>query len=133
MPSIRLRAAPARSLSAAAPRASRASRPRTTPTKAATEPSERAPRASSIKTDSAALIRVVSTTRAAVAVRPVDGAADGTDLRSYLRLSPEFVGGLDLPLGASITRTADRAFEISLPKLELFDVVVQPTAYSTVT
>lgn len=88
------------------------------------------PAASRIKTNSEALISIVSVTRAEVDVRP---GLSPNDLAAYLRVSPEFVGGLSLPLGATIRRTADLAFEISLPSLQLFDVSVQPTAYSTVT
>jgi hypothetical protein len=88
------------------------------------------PAASRIRTNSEALIKIVSVTRAEVDVR---AGSSPHDLAAYLHVSPEFVGGLSLPLGATIQRTADLAFEISLPSLQLFDVCVKPTAYSTVT
>ena len=61
------------------------------------------------------------------------GATPGTDLATYMRQSPEFLTGLALPLGAQLTRQTEDGFTMALPKINLFDVWVQPTATATVT
>lgn len=78
------------------------------------------------------MIKIVSEVSCKAPCRNV-GATPGTNLATYMQQSPEFLTGLDLPLGAKLTRQTDDGFTISLPKIDLFDVWLQPTATATVT
>jgi len=55
-------------------------------------------------------------------------AAAGTDLATYLKVSPEFVSTIELPLGARLDRAGETAFVVVLPRMNFFDVWLQPVA-----
>jgi len=87
---------------------------------------------SRIKTDGKGLIEISADVRATVPVNQ-RGTQEGTSLSTYMRLSPEFVCGLDLPLGAKLQRCSDTGYLISLPRMDILDVWVQPTATAVTT
>ena len=60
------------------------------------------------------------------------GTAAGTDLVSYLNVSPEFVSTISLPLGARLDRAGETQYVVVLPKMDFFDVWLQPTAEASV-
>lgn len=56
------------------------------------------------------------------------GMAAGTDLATYLKVSPEFVSTIELPLGARLERAGETAFVVVLPRMNFFDIWLQPVA-----
>lgn len=56
------------------------------------------------------------------------GMDPGTDLDTYLLLCPEFVCDIGLPLGAVLTRDTEKSVVITLPRMNFFDVWLQPIA-----
>uniref|UniRef100_A0A7S0N064 Coenzyme Q-binding protein COQ10 START domain-containing protein n=1 Tax=Pyramimonas obovata TaxID=1411642 RepID=A0A7S0N064_9CHLO len=81
---------------------------------------------SKIQTSGESVVKIVAEVRATAPVKK--STSPGLDLATYLSESNEFVDDLSLPLGAVLKRTEKAKWVILLPKLDLFDVWVQPTA-----